>query len=137
MEGFDAEDLAVPLEFTAYGANQSAIFDPEMQELLSKPISYNAHHGGILPDPFMEDPAISDMYAITSINHDRNGRAFISSLEARDFDTYPFWGVSLIYLICFASLVNLQGLQLFTLPCVVFKILSNVIFISFSGIPKK
>ena len=65
----------------------------------------------------MEDPALTAMYAVTSINHDRNGKAFISSLEARDFDTYPFWGVSILSLfICVASLVIVQGLQLFSLP---------------------
>mmetsp|Transcript_20051 Transcript_20051/g.30737 ORF Transcript_20051/g.30737 Transcript_20051/m.30737 type:complete len:352 (-) Transcript_20051:210-1265(-) len=91
-EAFEAEDISLPLEFTTYGSTQSAIFDTEMQELLSKPIAYNHHTGGILPGPFMEDPVLTAMYAVTSINHDMNGKAFISSLEARDFDTYPFWG---------------------------------------------
>ena len=91
---FDAEDLIVPLEFTQYGATQSAIFDPEMQELFSKPIAYNHHTGGVLAEPFKADPAINDMFEITSINHDRKGKEFVSSLEARDFDTYPFFGVS-------------------------------------------
>lgn len=89
---FDAEDLIVPLEFTQYGATQSAIFDPEMQELFSKPIAYNHHTGGVLAEPFKADPAINDMFEITSINHDRKGKEFVSSLEARDFDTYPFFG---------------------------------------------
>ena len=112
-----------------------------MQELLSKPITYNHHVGGILPDVFMEDPALTAMYTVTSINHDRNGTAFISSLEARDFDTYPFWGVSILNLfICVASLAVKQSLQLcklFTLPFVIFIAMSNIIFYSFSGTPKK
>jgi len=137
-EAFEAEDISLPLEFTTYGSTQSAIFDTEMQELLSKPIAYNHHTGGILPGPFMEDPVLTAMYAVTSINHDMNGKAFISSLEARDFDTYPFWGVSILTLFIFlASLFVVQSLQLFTLPFVVFIILSNIIFFSFSGTPKK
>lgn len=97
IHAFDAEDLTLPLEFTHYGATQSAIFDSELQELLSKPIAYNHHTGGVLPDPFKADPAINSMFEITSINHDRKGKAFVTSIEARDFDTYPFFGVSFSY----------------------------------------
>jgi len=56
QHAFDAVDLSVPLEFSTYGATQSAIFDAEMQEFLSKPIAYNHHQGGVLPGPFAEDP---------------------------------------------------------------------------------
>ena len=97
---FDSEDLSLPLEFTPYGATQSAIFDPEMQELLSKPISYHHHEAGMVPDVFAADPAVSEMFEITSLNHDRGGKVFVSSMEARDFDTYPFWGVSICFQIC-------------------------------------
>ena len=92
--------MSIPLEFTPYGSNQSAIFDPEMQALLSKPISYHHHTAGMPPDVFAEDPAIGDMFEITSINHDREGKPFVSSFEARDFDTYPIWGVSFGLLMC-------------------------------------
>ena len=115
--GFDAEDLSVALEFTPYGATQSTIFDQEMQELLSKPISYNHHIAGALPEVFVEDRRVNDMYEITSINYDRNGRAFVSSMEARDFDTYPFWGVSFVvqyyHLILDIEEVRIRGCCIF------------------------
>ena len=67
---------------------------------MSKPIAYNHHRAGLLPDVFAADPAISEMFEITSLNHDREGKEFVSSIEARDFDTYPFWGVSICFQIC-------------------------------------
>ena len=65
-----------------------------LQEVLQKEIPYNHHKRGLKPESFLAAPKLTDMFEITSTSVGGNGTAFVSSMEARDFETYPFWSVS-------------------------------------------
>ncbi len=49
----------------------------------------NFHHDGVTPESYAQPP-LSDFYTVVSTNVDRRGRAFVSTVEARD---YPIYGV--------------------------------------------
>ena len=66
----------------------------EYQEMLKQPITYNHHVQGISPERFYREPGITDMFEITSLSYGTDERAFVSSVEARDFETYPYMAVS-------------------------------------------
>ena len=96
QSGFLANDVSLRLEFTEYGIHGSKMFaDEELRDICaSDAVSYNHHQKGIEPDSLSSNLNLSSMFEITSISYDSNGRAFVSSMEAKDFETYPFYAVS-------------------------------------------
>eukprot|EP01126_Amoeba_proteus_P041908 TRINITY_DN4527_c0_g1_i5.p1 TRINITY_DN4527_c0_g1~~TRINITY_DN4527_c0_g1_i5.p1 ORF type:complete len:159 (+),score=31.11 TRINITY_DN4527_c0_g1_i5:281-757(+) len=51
-------------------------------------ITQNLHHNGVLPSSFMANQKLRGMFKILSTNSDRNGKPFVSSMEAY---RYPFY----------------------------------------------
>jgi len=88
---FDAENLSLPLNFTAnaetsrmYGA---AFQLPVANSLSSQAITSNEHTRGITPKDFQQ-PALSEFYSMLSTSQDRNGIEFVSSFEAKRHSIY-------------------------------------------------
>mmetsp|Transcript_2300 Transcript_2300/g.3171 ORF Transcript_2300/g.3171 Transcript_2300/m.3171 type:complete len:336 (-) Transcript_2300:829-1836(-) len=92
---FHANDVSLLLEFTKYGIENSSMFaDADIREITSEQkVAYNHHQMGIEPEHFMADEGIRDLFEVTSISHDLNGRPFVSSMEARDTTMYPYYAV--------------------------------------------
>ena len=90
--GFDSEDLPLPLNFTANAAN-SKLFknvpDFVVENLRTKAITMNAHHSGVAPLAGANNKQFSDFYSVLSTNNGRQGKEFISTIEAKD---YPIYG---------------------------------------------
>jgi len=97
---YSTEDISMHLEFTEYGLTESKMFAGQLPYAnvrsiaATEPVTYNYHHDGITPDNFLADRGLTDMFEITSVNFDeQNDLPFVSSMEARDIDLYPFYGV--------------------------------------------
>jgi len=95
QSGFVADDVSLVLEFTKYGIRDSNMFaDEDVQEICaSDAVAYNHHQRGIEPDALLANEGLNDMFEITSISYDTNGRAFVSSMEAKDVERYPYYAV--------------------------------------------
>uniref|UniRef100_A0A7S2PDS4 folate gamma-glutamyl hydrolase n=1 Tax=Leptocylindrus danicus TaxID=163516 RepID=A0A7S2PDS4_9STRA len=94
QSGFEAEDVSMALEFTHFGIEESNMFArSDVRDVAaSERVAYNHHHQGIEPRFFLADKGLVDMFAISSVNLDLNGRPFVSSIEARD-GKFPYYGV--------------------------------------------
>lgn len=89
--GFDAENVSLPLKLVA----RSLLYaDSRIREIVAtQNVTMNNHHRGIEPSVFMDNAALRDMFYISSINEDRQGRAFVSTIEPRDATKHPYYGV--------------------------------------------
>jgi gamma-glutamyl hydrolase len=87
----DAYNISLPLEFTS-SARQSKLFrdaPPGVYEILAKKdVTMNNHHYGIFTDNFKATESLSSFYDIISVNKDRNGVEFVSTLEAFKYPIY-------------------------------------------------
>jgi gamma-glutamyl hydrolase len=88
----DAYNISLPLEFTSL-AKTSKLFSHasnEIFEILSQEnVTMNNHHYGIFPEHFAATEALSSFYDILSLNKDRQGVEFVSTMEAKK---YPIFG---------------------------------------------
>ena len=67
----------------------------DIRDIIStKNVTWNHHEAGITPKKFLANEGITSMFEINSLNVDSDGRPFVSSMEARNMDLYPFYGVS-------------------------------------------
>lgn len=86
---FDAEDLSLPLDFNATALPGSRLFGGMPSEMVSlfasANITENLHHDGVRPSSYAASPALSSFFSLISTNVDRNGAAFVSTLEAFDY----------------------------------------------------
>ena len=94
LQLFDSYDnLMLPLEITPEGYKSRMLHKIApacLKKLETEPCTMNNHKMGITPYKFKQHKGISDFYKIVSINHDRKGRPFVSTMEAYH---YPFYGV--------------------------------------------
>lgn len=82
--GFDAENISLPLDFTpaAAGSRLWGSAPGEVTDAFAAwPISLNAHQAGITPDTYAGNPKLQSVLRVLSTNVDREGRPFISSSE--------------------------------------------------------
>jgi gamma-glutamyl hydrolase len=93
VPGYDAYELAIPLEFTDI-ARESKLFKGASEEifanLASRNITANVHHFSIQPELYRDNPNLREMFDVLSYNHDRKGRKFVSSIEGKNL---PIFGV--------------------------------------------
>lgn len=86
LSPFDAENLTLPLNFTAY-ASSSRMFAAAPAHLFSvlgsAPVTFNAHMYGVRPAAYVNS-ALGKFFDVLSLNNDRRGRTFVSSIEAHD-----------------------------------------------------
>jgi gamma-glutamyl hydrolase len=90
---FDAYNISLPLEFTSTAKKSKFLRDapPEIYKILeSEKVTMNNHHYGIYTEHFQATEALTSFYDMTSVNKDRNGVEFVSTMEAFN---YPIYGV--------------------------------------------
>lgn len=58
--------------------------------LRTENVTANLHHDGVSPACFQGDAKLPKFFRVISTNHDRKGKAFVSTIEAFD---YPIYGV--------------------------------------------
>jgi len=97
LDKFDSfNNLMLPLEITKKGFDSKIIKyidenDPiKLDNFMTKNITLNNHMMGISPYKFNKCKQLRLLYKIVSWNYDRNGKKFISTIEANE---YPFYGV--------------------------------------------
>lgn len=91
QSGFDAENVSLPLESVKV---KQLYKDPVAFETVStRNVTMNNHMFGIEPDHFLQNDNLSLLWDITSINHDRTGRPFVSTIEPFDPERFPIYGV--------------------------------------------
>lgn len=90
--GFDSEGLTVPLEFTRE-AKTSTLFGSAPANILNilatQNVTSNLHHDGVTPDTYATNANLSAFYNVLSTNTGRQGRRFVSTVEAK---RYPIRG---------------------------------------------
>jgi len=91
-ENFDSENYSIPLNFTS-NVNSSRIFADATPQLLNilatEPVTMNNHQAGLQPDHFNSNPQLTSFFTLLSTNNDRQGRPFVSMIEA---NTVPVYG---------------------------------------------
>jgi gamma-glutamyl hydrolase len=86
---FDSENYSVPLDFTPDGVSSSRLFGGAPASILktfsTENVTLNLHHDGVPPDRFLASSALTSFYTLVSTNLDRVGKAFVSTLEAKQY----------------------------------------------------
>lgn len=93
QDGFDSENLAIPLQFTD-AVSSSQLFGPSTsaEVMLSagkENVTMNNHQSGVSPTTFTTNSALASFYRVLSTNVDRKGKPFVSSIEGIK---YPVFG---------------------------------------------
>ncbi len=93
---FDSENLMLPLNFTdaaksskLFGA-KSGIYPSVLDWFSTEPVTTNLHHDGVPPTMFQSNAKLKKFFSVLSVNTDRKGNAFTSTIEAQN---YPVYGV--------------------------------------------
>jgi len=88
---FDAENMSLPLQISWDGHHATRIFSANtapadiVGTLMGENVTLNLHHDGVTPAAFEADANLSRDWVLASINLDRQGRAFCSTLEKCDY----------------------------------------------------
>lgn len=89
---FDAENISLPL--TLVNTEHSLLYaDSKIREIVRSNVTLNNHHMGLEPSKFADDEGLTGMFHITSVNQDRKGKPFVSSLEPKSPDRHPIYAV--------------------------------------------
>ena len=89
--GFHLYNASIPLESVRVG---ELYRDPTVYQTVTQaPVTLNNHQLGIEPESFLQNEKLTAVWNITSINHDVNGRPFVSSIEPIHPDRFPIYGV--------------------------------------------
>lgn len=86
--GFDSESLSIPLDFTPLAASSSLFSNAParvIHTLTTENVTANLHHSGVTPETFSSNPLLAAFFNVLSTNVDRQGRAFVSTIEAANF----------------------------------------------------
>ena len=87
----DAENITLPLQLTATGKSSrliSALDARAVSILTGQDVTMNNHQYGVTPDSFAANARLTAYWDLVSTNDDREGKQFISSAEAKVYDTY-------------------------------------------------
>jgi gamma-glutamyl hydrolase len=78
-KGYDSTNITLPL----LDVNRTGLYQPDsVYNIITKyNVTMNNHHLGISPQRFRNNSGLSKRFDITSINYDRNGKAFVSTIE--------------------------------------------------------
>lgn len=78
-KGFDSNNISLPL----IDVDRRGLYKPDIvyDIVTGYNVTMNNHHLGISPDRFRNNSGLSRRFHITSINYDRKGRAFVSTIE--------------------------------------------------------
>jgi gamma-glutamyl hydrolase len=91
LSGFDSEDISWPLQYTS-DTSTSRLFSSLPKDiytiLSTENVTMNFHVDGVTPDIYQQYPALPNFFKILSVNNDRKGRQFISTVEALKWPIY-------------------------------------------------
>ena len=78
-KGYDSTNISLPL----LEVNRTGLYRPDsVYDIVTRyNVTMNNHHLGISPQRFRNNSGLSKRFDITSINYDRNGKAFVSTIE--------------------------------------------------------
>lgn len=96
-EQFDAYNYSIPLEFVS-GFQDSRMFSSAPYQITqlvvsifaTENVTMNNHHYGIYTEHFLQTPSLVGFFDMLSVNKDRQGMEFVSTIEAFQ---YPIYGV--------------------------------------------
>ena len=91
--GFDSENISLPLHLYPSASSRSTLYAGIEDTVQTNNITLNNHGFGITPHRFARDSKLASMFDITSINQDRGGRYFVSTIEPKDPKANPYYGV--------------------------------------------
>eukprot|EP00743_Colponemidia_sp_Colp-15_P002174 GILK01002360.1.p1 GENE.GILK01002360.1~~GILK01002360.1.p1 ORF type:complete len:337 (-),score=54.26 GILK01002360.1:144-1154(-) len=90
LDDYDSVNYNLPLEFTE-AAKSSRLFaeasEDVMDVLTNQNSTWNYHHYGVSPDSY-EKYRFGDFFNVLSYNDDKQGKRFISTVEAKDYPIY-------------------------------------------------
>jgi len=90
---YDSSNISWPIYLTQK-AKESRFFKmlstDTVQTLTKENSTFNYHHDGITLDAYNQYPKVKSFFNILSINQDRKGRTFVSTVEAMD---WPIYGI--------------------------------------------
>ncbi|KAM7425690.1 hypothetical protein ABFA07_022910 [Porites harrisoni] len=89
----DARNISLRLELPSdYKSTKLLGSAPDyiINFITQQDINYNNHFRGITPETFNKDEKLKNFFQIVSINKDRKGKPFISTMEARKYPFYLF-----------------------------------------------
>lgn len=88
---FRAENISLPLlRVDRYKLYQNEGLYRNVQK---NNITMNNHHQGISPQTFLDTPALTKLWKITSVNRDVQGKPFVSTMEPVNPQKFPVYGV--------------------------------------------
>lgn len=86
---FVASNVSWPL---ANVSRSSVLYPDDQHETLqTTPIAFHSHHKGLRPEDISDE--LASIVRITSTNVDSNGQPFVGTIESRDPDGWPIFGV--------------------------------------------
>ena len=90
-DGFDAENISLPL----LNVQQRNLYaeDHILDVVTNYNVTMNNHMMAVEPATFQKDPKLNELFEVTSTNVDRKGRPFVSTIESRHPETFPWYGV--------------------------------------------
>lgn len=90
MEGFDAENFSQALRMEDAARRSSRLFHDTWfrDTMASNEVAFNSHVQGLDVSTFNDNEKLRRNFRLLSTNEDRNGRSFVSSMEAIDAPIY-------------------------------------------------
>lgn len=95
-QGFDSENISLPLNFTAAATTSALFADAQIAPVLGSspkmnvmqafgklPITLNNHMQGVTPSDFASSSALVQSFRVLATNVDRAGKEFVSVVEGR------------------------------------------------------
>jgi len=93
LSSVDAENYSVPLILTKE-ASQSRWLGDAPQEIIEiltqQPVTLNNHQWGLTPESYASNQYLTSLFRPISTNFDKEGKEFLSTLEAYN---YPIYGI--------------------------------------------
>lgn len=91
--GFEAENISLPLANVDRRKGQ-LYSDPRIYDMVTTaPITMNMHHKGVDPGQFEKNRHLNQFFQVTSTNLDKRARPFVSTIEPRNPQSFPWYGV--------------------------------------------
>eukprot|EP00730_Choanoeca_flexa_P001301 TRINITY_DN10575_c0_g1_i1.p1 TRINITY_DN10575_c0_g1~~TRINITY_DN10575_c0_g1_i1.p1 ORF type:complete len:328 (+),score=74.16 TRINITY_DN10575_c0_g1_i1:1-984(+) len=92
-DAYDSEDLSLNLELTPESATSrffQSLTPGTLTTLRDQNVTSNLHHDGIEPSVYTSGqyPELASFFEVLSINHDRAGKPFVSTVEAKQYPIY-------------------------------------------------
>lgn len=90
--GFDSYNYSIPITLTPGAENSRfirALPAEVVKTLTTQNVTQNLHHFGINPKTYAENPKLAKTFRILSVDTDRAGVPFVSTVEGV---VYPFYG---------------------------------------------